>query len=168
MFLDYRKIILEWIKYNKVVYLQKRNSNVPGIVYKIEPFTSQQRNMKDPIRLWKYIIGHEGITNLYDEKQIMTLDDLSLDHFVPWSYVVSDELWNLAPTTRAINSSKSNHLPDWNTYFESFAQHQFTLNQIIHYDAHAYHLFERCQGENLFESWAVTNLYLPGCQKKTF
>lgn len=168
MFLDYRKIILEWIKYNKVVYIQKRNPNVPGIVYKIEPFTSQQRNMKDPIQLWKYIIGHEGITNLYDEKQIMTLDDLSLDHFVPWSYVASDELWNLAPTTKAINSSKSNHLPDWNTYFESFAQHQFTLNQIIHHDSQAYQLFERCQGENLFESWAINDLYLPGCSHESF
>ena len=37
-------------------------------------------------------------------------------------YVAHDEFWNLHPTTRSINSSKSNHLPDWKTYFPQLAR----------------------------------------------
>ncbi|MDY5576621.1 MAG: HNH endonuclease domain-containing protein [Lachnospiraceae bacterium] len=40
----------------------------------------------------------------------MTENDISIDHFVPWSYVAHDEMWNLNPTTKSINSSKRNNL----------------------------------------------------------
>ena len=40
----------------------------------------------------------------------LTDKDISIDHFVPWSYVANDEIWNLHPTTRSINSAKSNNL----------------------------------------------------------
>ena len=50
------------------------------------------------------------ILELVDQK-------ISVDHFVPWQYVAHDELWNLHPTTKSINSSKSNNLPVWDRYF---------------------------------------------------
>jgi hypothetical protein len=34
-----------------------------------------------------------------------------LDHFVPWSFVCHDQLWNLIPVSPAANSAKSNNLP---------------------------------------------------------
>jgi hypothetical protein len=37
--------------------------------------------------------------------------DISLDHYVPWSFVVHDQLWNLIPTTKSVNSKKSDLLP---------------------------------------------------------
>lgn len=46
---------------------------------------------------------------------------ISVDHFVPWQYVAHDELWNLHPTTKSINSSKSNNLPVWDMYFSQLA-----------------------------------------------
>jgi hypothetical protein len=44
---------------------------------------------------------------------------------LPWSFVTHDLLWNLIPTTREVNSSKSDNLPA-STYFEMFVgmQHQ--------------------------------------------
>ena len=48
-----------------------------------------------------------------------------MDHFVPWQYVAHDELWNLHPTTKSINSSKSNGLPDWNLYFEPLCRIEY-------------------------------------------
>jgi hypothetical protein len=34
MFADQREILLGWIRYQKVHYLQNRNPGVPGIIYK--------------------------------------------------------------------------------------------------------------------------------------
>ena len=44
------------------------------------------------------------------------IDDknLSIDHVIPWSYLFSDDLWNLVYTDRTYNSSKSNVIPDEN------------------------------------------------------
>ena len=45
---------------------------------------------------------------------------------MPWQYVAHDELWNLHPTTRSINSSKSNGLPDWDMYFKPLCELEYT------------------------------------------
>ncbi|MBS5284375.1 MAG: hypothetical protein KHY46_10980 [Clostridiales bacterium] len=36
---------------------------------------------------------------------------MSIDHFVPRSYISNDKLWNLPPLRRSLNSSKNNRLP---------------------------------------------------------
>lgn len=37
--------------------------------------------------------------------------ELSIDHVIPWSYMYSDDLWNLVYVHRSCNSSKSNVVP---------------------------------------------------------
>ena len=39
-------------------------------------------------------------------------DKLSIDHIIPWSYMFSDDLWNLVYVETSLNSSKNNRLPD--------------------------------------------------------
>lgn len=41
----------------------------------------------------------------------LEVQNLSLDHFLPWSFVCHDRAWNPVPTSKAIYSSKSNRLP---------------------------------------------------------
>ena len=50
---------------------------------------------------------------------------LSIDHFIPWSFVLHDEPWNLVPMFRDSNSSKSDKLPSLEDYLEPFASQQF-------------------------------------------
>ena len=38
-------------------------------------------------------------------------DDESVDHVIPWSYLYSDDLWNLVLVKKGANSSKSNNIP---------------------------------------------------------
>lgn len=38
-------------------------------------------------------------------------DDLSIDHVIPWSYLYSDDIWNLVYVHKSCNSSKSNMIP---------------------------------------------------------
>jgi HNH endonuclease len=55
---------------------------------------------------------------------IITRDDFTLDHFVPWSFVVHNQPWNLIPTSKSVNSKKSDHLPSL-TYFNAFITAQY-------------------------------------------
>ena len=36
---------------------------------------------------------------------------LSIDHVLPWSYLFSDDLWNLVYVDRSVNSAKGNKIP---------------------------------------------------------
>ena len=38
-------------------------------------------------------------------------DDISVDHVIPWSFMYSDDIWNLVLTSKSHNSYKSNHIP---------------------------------------------------------
>lgn len=38
-------------------------------------------------------------------------NDISVDHVIPWSFMYSDDIWNLVLTTKSNNSSKSNTVP---------------------------------------------------------
>ena len=55
----------------------------------------------------------------------MIVDASVIDHFVPWSFVVHNQLWNLIPTSAPVNSSKSDKLPSA-VYFDSFVSAQHT------------------------------------------
>ena len=37
-------------------------------------------------------------------------DDISIDHVIPWSFMYSDDIWNLVIISRSRNSSKSNSI----------------------------------------------------------
>lgn len=50
-------------------------------------------------------------------------DNISLDHYLPWSFVAHNQLWNLIPTIATINSAKSNNLPS-DRYFSDFVTTQ--------------------------------------------
>lgn len=122
------EIVRGWLELNLIHYLQKRNPSVPGIADKLE--VPKERKLEKAKKYWKAVIDITEIRNIYTG-DIMTPDDLSIDHFVPWSYVAHDELWNLVPTTRAINSSKSNSLPDWDIYFPRLSDAEYRAYRAI-------------------------------------
>ena len=72
-------------------------------------------------------LAQEWFTRLDNifERVDLDKDSISLDHYLPWSFVAHDQLWNLIPTTPSVNSSKSNNIPAEN-YFSDFVklQHQ--------------------------------------------
>ena len=43
-----------------------------------------------------------------------------MEHFIPWSFVSHNQLWNLIPAENIINSSKSNKLPLLKKYLKPF------------------------------------------------
>jgi hypothetical protein len=60
---------------------------------------------------------------IYTGKPLLK-NQYDLDHFVPWSFVSHNLLWNLIPADSSINSSKSNNLPSLDKYLEPFSNIQ--------------------------------------------
>lgn len=156
-----------WIQMKKIRYLQDRNPGVPGIVYKLEPENEKQRKLQNVRRLWAAVIDITGISDIYSGN-ILKKKDYEIDHFIPWSFITSDEMWNLMPVNSSLNSSKRDKLPDWDAYFERFAQNQFVLNEMIYQYEKLAHFFEACQRDNLNALWSMEELYIKNIKKDRF
>ena len=146
---------MEWIRSKKIRYLQDRNPGVPGIVYKLDP--EGKRKLQNVHKLWDAVMNQETVTDVYSDA-VLNGSRYDIDHFIPWSYVTTDELWNLTPAEKSTNTSKSNHLPDWNAYFEGFLNNQLMLCDSIQKYEQIRNLFEKCRNNNLNTLWAA-NLY---------
>ncbi len=127
-------IIEAWIEHSIIYYLQKKNLNVPAIPLKIKP--PDKRDLNVATKLWKYYGQHTELKDIYIGKPFTPLNikkhgGLSLDHFLPWSFVLHDEVWNLLPSFKNINSSKSNDLPSLQIYMKDYCNLQYELFSFI-------------------------------------
>lgn len=57
-------------------------------------------------------------------------DDLSRDHVIPWSYLYSDDLWNIVYVHKECNSSKSNIIPEQN-YIDKLKERNIRLLNLL-------------------------------------
>lgn len=165
-FMDNFVTISGWIEVKKVRYLQGRNPGVPGIIYKLVPENNKQRKLRYVRNLWNTIIETKPVYDIYSEK-LLGLDDFDIDHFVPWSFVANDELWNLLPMDSSLNSSKSNNLPQWK-YFELFAKNQYMMYESAKSSEKIMDKFKKCQRDNLVMPWSMEELYVAENDREAF
>ncbi|MGG7078404.1 HNH endonuclease domain-containing protein [Clostridium sardiniense] len=159
------RIIYGWIRYKLICFLQKRNPNVPAIAFKLE--APIHRNLKAPTDYWKLVNKEIGVKDIYTG-QIMNEENyerygvMSIDHFIPWSFVLHDELWNLIPTFKNINSKKSDNLPDLDRYFNDFCELQFKSFDFMRKNEKGRKILEDYNNINLDMSFNKdTKLYEP-------
>ncbi len=166
---DNYPVITSWIQLKKIRFLQDRNPGVPGIIYKLSPENETTRKLGNARDLWKSAasIGCMSVHDIYSGKEL-DLQKFDLDHFVPWSYVANDELWNLIPMEKRLNSSKNNKLPDWNEYFRGMAETQYKLYKAIFTFDSVRKSFEKCRRDNLNAIWATERLYIEGNTREQF
>ena len=167
MIQDYTVSILGWIQYEKVKWLQNNNPEVPGLVYKLLPMDEKMRKLGKVRNLWEGVLEICQISDVFTGKPVVA-GQYDIDHFIPWSFVMNDELWNLMPMDSSLNSSKSNRLPKWDPFFSRFVDNQFLLYQLIHEKPGIHKLYEACWRDNLHSIWAGQELYRPGNTKEEF
>ena len=119
-------ILRDFAFWNLTEFLQKRNPNVPDVPSKlIKPILRDSLTKQH--KFWDTYIETVGSINcIYTGKPIFA-KQYDLDHFVPWSFVSHNLLWNLIPADPSVNSSKSNNLPPLDVYLKPFAD--------VHHDA---------------------------------
>lgn len=121
-FQRHQYILRGFINWHLVRFLQKNNPNVAAIADKLERRDNRDFKIANPF--WKtYLAQHPKLTCIYSGQPV-TLDNLSIDHYLPFSFVAHDQLWNLIPTTKTVNSAKNDWLPD-EQYFDKYVQLQF-------------------------------------------
>ena len=159
--------ILGWIQYEKVKWLQNNNPEVPGLIYKLVPMDEKMRKLNNVRKLWEGILDVREVRDIFTGKPIVT-KQYDVDHFIPWSFVMNDELWNLMPMDSSLNSSKSNKLPKWDPFFSVFAENQYGMYTLIHEREELHRRFEACYRDNLHSIWAGRELYKPGNTREEF
>lgn len=114
------KIIKDFIFWNLALFIQARNPNTPDVVNKlIKP------GRRNPLTLQRIKFWNIYLEEINDVRCIFTNNKLDfqnyhLDHFVPYSFVSHDQIWNLVPIDPAFNGFKSNKLPSLKKYFDGF------------------------------------------------
>ena len=116
-------ILVDYAYWNLTLFLQTRNPNVPAIPNKlIRPET--RNSLAKQHEYWNTVMEIGGpIHCIYTNKELHPYE-YDLDHFIPWSFVTHDLLWNLIPSDGSINSSKNNKLPDLDYYLPKLADLQ--------------------------------------------
>ena len=167
MIQDYTVPILGWIQYEKVRWLQTVNPEVPGLVYKLAPMDEKMRKLSHVRKLWDGILDITQIMDVFREKPVKK-EDYEVDHFIPWSFVMNDELWNLMPMDSSLNGIKSNRLPRWDVFFRKFAANQYIMYGLVQEKPEIRKLYERCYRDNLHSIWASQELYRKGNSREEF
>ena len=164
--LRHKEILKGWTQLKLIQYLQNKNPSVPGIADKIEaPFS---RDIERVRKYWKLIIQIDpSIRDIYGDT-VLANKDISVDHFVPWQYVAHDELWNLHPTTKSINSSKSNSLPSWKLYFNLLGQLEYRAYELKDQNEIIAQEFRKIIPYHLNNQEIRSQLYADGLDKDAF
>lgn len=158
-------IIMGWIRFNKALFIQDRNPGVPGVVHKVAPESEEKRkSLKKARELWIETVNVTGrpLFEIYTGNEL-SIDEFDLDHFVPRSYVCNDELWNLTPMEKKLNSSKNNKLPG-QRYIKDFVQYNYYLYSLIFANRNKdqatrlKYYFDRCGNQHLNAVWATEKL----------
>ncbi|MBS3991537.1 MAG: hypothetical protein KGZ51_05635 [Erysipelothrix sp.] len=122
--LSNQSLIDAWFKYHLITFLQSRNPSTPNIPFKVDSsMISRSLNLQQ--KYWNFAIKANPSLNFdiyikeeFSNDSISKYGMLSLDHVIPFDFVMHNELWNLTPIHRNINSAKSNHLPSLNFIYE--------------------------------------------------
>ena len=96
--------------------IQFNNNSLGGVPYGgekkkiigVDKDNEPKRNNLKPFRRYLDLVNPEHICFVSGKK--IDEGDLSIDHIIPWSYMYSDDLWNLVYVNKSINSSMSNRI----------------------------------------------------------
>ena len=115
-------------------FLQAKNPMVPGLADKLR--MPAERDLGRARSFWEqanqaHIAQRSSpLTNLYTGRPLD--GSFAVDHFMPWSYVAHDYIWNTVPTDQSTNSSKGDRIPSVSRYVAGLAElHHFALRSAV-------------------------------------
>ena len=110
---EYSDILFESINFRWTQILENFNSS-PRVAKKVRVLDLQEikRNSLTKFRPFLNISNPSHNCFICGEKIIG--ETPSIDHVIPWSFLFSDDIWNLVYTHQSCNSQKSNIIPTEN------------------------------------------------------
>lgn len=109
--LNYQRLIIHLNNYHMAAMIEELNE-VPSINYLLGKVESiAKRSSLQPFE--KILLSHFEASCFYCGKGLTGKKrETHVDHFIPWSFVQSDHIWNLVLSCNKCNSSKSDKLPE--------------------------------------------------------
>lgn len=120
-------VVTDWARWNYLLYMQRVNPLVPSLATKLFP-PAQRESLFKQAKYWREVAKHQPVSCIYSG-QLLDIESAPLDHFIPWSFVVHNEMWNLVPVSVTANSAKRDRLPA-RSYFKRFIELQYSALQI--------------------------------------
>jgi hypothetical protein len=108
-------------------YFETRNPGIPGIINKLE--RPGARKLEKARQFWDTILDHHELRCIYSGELIQR--DYDLDHFLPWSFVTHDLIWNLTPAPRSINIQKSAAVPKLALYLPGLVNQHYQALPVL-------------------------------------
>lgn len=125
------KVLKDFCYWNLVIFLQAKNPNVPDIPNKlIKPAVRNSLNNQRK-NFWDIVVNELGSVDCIYTGKKLTVGNYAVEHFIPYSFVSHDLIWNLIPADKSFNSSKSNKLPPLDKYFNPFYLMQESAIKIV-------------------------------------
>ena len=110
---EYHRILFALINYKWTQQLENLNPGTPKIAQKVRGVDRDEVPKRKSLKKFKTFLDKENPDHkcFITEKQINN-DELTIDHVIPWSYMYSDDLWNLVYVKQSENSRLSNKTKD--------------------------------------------------------
>lgn len=102
--------LFDIINYKWGLILETFNSS-PRINKKVKIIDEQEVKRKSLSKFKEYLDLENPKRKCFICGKQIKDKELSIDHVIPWSYLYSDDLWNLVYVHKSCNSSKSNVIP---------------------------------------------------------
>ncbi|MCZ4288415.1 HNH endonuclease [Hoeflea alexandrii] len=102
-------IVRGWADGAWLAWVQARNPNIPVTLEKLAPPARHNNLAREKTFFLQNMLG-KPIVCIYTQQNVCE-SDLTLDHFLPRSFVGHDRIWNLAPVSKKVNFSKGARLP---------------------------------------------------------
>ncbi len=108
---EYAVIISKLLNYKWTQLLEKFNY-APKIASKVNGI-SETKLRRNNLKKYKdaLILENAGKAIDFYTGEELCDNDISIDHVIPWSFMYSDDIWNLVITSKSHNSIKSNSIP---------------------------------------------------------
>ena len=110
---EYGIILSKLLNYKWAQLLEKFNF-CPKIVNKVNGISESKLRRNSLSEYKKQLLKEFNDGNVIDfyTGEQLDLKNISIDHVIPWSFMYSDDIWNLVITSKSNNSSKSNTIPN--------------------------------------------------------
>ncbi|WP_027965073.1 HNH endonuclease [Halalkalibacillus halophilus] len=109
--LNYQLLLVNLTNYHMAKMIEELNE-VPSINYLLDKVESiAKRSSLKPYE--KILLNYFEANCFYCSKSLSNSENVThVDHFIPWSFVQSDQIWNLVLSCNRCNTSKNDKLPD--------------------------------------------------------
>ena len=125
------KVLKDFCYWNLTLFLQAKNPNVPDIPNKLIKPPQRGGLGKQRTQFWDLVIQELGFVKCIYTEEDLTIGNYAVEHFIPYNFVSHDLIWNLIPSDKSFNSTKSDKLPPLEKYFNSFFALQKTAFDIV-------------------------------------